>query len=76
MPRLLCRGVPSELGLLRAAAPLLSAVQAYVEARPVWPASHSRGHISDDWPRLAEDGGHPELDLTLAGRIKAGGQIR
>ena len=28
MPRLLCRGVPSELGLLRAAAPLLGAVQA------------------------------------------------
>ena len=37
--------------------------------RPVWPASQS---ISANWPRLAEAGGCPELDLALAGRIKAG----
>tara|TARA_B100000795_G_scaffold182829_1_gene138584 strand:- start:121 stop:420 length:300 start_codon:yes stop_codon:yes gene_type:complete len=39
-------------------------------ARLVWPANRN---VSADWPRLAEAGGRPELDLALAGRIKAGG---
>eukprot|EP00964_Phaeocystis_antarctica_P051574 scaffold30096_cov69-Phaeocystis_antarctica.AAC.5 len=38
--------------------------------RPVWPASQN---ISANWPRLAEAGGRPELDLALAGR--AGGRM-
>ena len=36
------------------------------------PASLS---ISAHWPRLAEAGGRPELDLALEGRIKAGGEL-
>ena len=34
-------------------------------ARPVGPASQN---ASANWPRLAEAGGRPELDLALAGR--------
>ena len=55
VPRLLCRGVPSELGLLRAAAPLLSAVQAYVEqgryGRPATAEAISLT-IGRGWPRM------------------------
>ena len=39
-------------------------------ARPVGPASQN---MPANWPRLAEAGGRPELDLALAGR--AGGRI-
>ena len=37
------------------------------KARPMWPASQN---ISANWPRLAEAGGRPELDLALAGRAR------
>ena len=56
VPRLLCRGVPSELGLLRASAPLLSAVRAHMwKARPaVRCARPAKAHlpIGRGLPRL------------------------
>eukprot|EP00964_Phaeocystis_antarctica_P080970 scaffold50597_cov45-Phaeocystis_antarctica.AAC.2 len=36
--------------------------------RPVWPASQN---TSADWPRRAEAGGRPALDLALAGRFQS-----
>ena len=50
------------------------------QAGMVWPVSQNdlptgRGYIRRGWPRLAEAGGRPELDLALAGRIKAGERI-
>eukprot|EP00964_Phaeocystis_antarctica_P056300 scaffold33213_cov60-Phaeocystis_antarctica.AAC.6 len=46
------------------------------ETRPVWLASQHICQLAEagrGWPRLAEAGGRPELDLVLAGR--AGGRI-
>ena len=36
------------------------------KTRSVWPASRN---TSANWPRLAEAGGRPELDLALAGEL-------
>ena len=43
------------------------------ETRPVWPASQNTSANQQNWPRLAEAGSRPELDLALAGR--AGGRF-
>ena len=42
------------------------------EARPVRPTSQD---MPANWPRLAEAGGRPELDLALSGCVKAGGRF-
>ena len=38
------------------------------KTRPRWPAGRN---VPANWPRLAEAGGRPELDLALAGRAGA-----
>ena len=56
----------------------LRKVRPHVETEPgVAKASQNTCQLAEagrGWPRLAEAGGRPELDLGLAGRIKPGGR--